>query len=43
LAYNEPASHSGHTVTLYSLVTMAARPGFLGPDIEAGFHQRAIA
>ena len=41
-AYNEPASHSGHTVTLYSLVAMSARPGFLGPVVEAGFHQRAI-
>jgi phosphonate transport system substrate-binding protein len=41
-AYNEPASHSGHTVTLYSLVTMGARPGFLGPVLEVGFHQRAI-
>jgi len=26
-AYNEPASHSGHTITLYSLVAMGARPG----------------
>jgi phosphonate transport system substrate-binding protein len=41
-AYNEPASHSGHTVTLCSLVAMGARPGFLGPVVEAGFHQRAI-
>src|SRR5215217_7599914 len=41
-AYNEPASHSGHTVTLYSLVTIGARPGFLGPVVEAAFHQRAI-
>ena len=41
-AYNEPASHSGYTVTLYSLVAMGARPGFLGPVVEAGFHQRAI-
>jgi phosphonate transport system substrate-binding protein len=41
-AYNEPTSHSGHTLTLYSLVTMGARPGFLGPVLEAGFHQRAI-
>src|SRR5215211_5751592 len=41
-AYNEPASHSGHTVTLYSLVAMGARPGFLGPVVAAGFHQRAI-
>jgi phosphonate transport system substrate-binding protein len=41
-AYNEPASHSGHTVTLHSLVAMGARPGFLGPVVEAGFHQRAI-
>jgi phosphonate transport system substrate-binding protein len=41
-AYNEPASHSGHTVTLYSLVGMGAGPGFLGPVVEAGFHQRAI-
>ena len=41
-AYNEPASHSGHTVTLYSLVRLGARPGFLGPVVEAGFHQRAI-
>ena len=41
-AYNEPASHSGHTVTLYSLVAMGAQPGFLGKVVEAGFHQRAI-
>jgi phosphonate transport system substrate-binding protein len=41
-AYNEPASHSGHTVTLYSLVRMGARPGYLGRVVEAGFHQRAI-
>jgi phosphonate transport system substrate-binding protein len=41
-AYNEPASHSGRTVTLYSLVAMGARPGFLGRVVEAGFHQRAI-
>jgi phosphate/phosphite/phosphonate ABC transporter binding protein len=41
-AYNELASHSGHTVTLFSLVAMGARPGFLGPVVEAGFHQRAI-
>jgi phosphonate transport system substrate-binding protein len=41
-AYNEPASHSGHTVTLYSLVRMGARPGFFTRVVEAGFHQRAI-
>jgi ABC-type phosphate/phosphonate transport system substrate-binding protein len=41
-AYNDPASHSGYTVTLYSLVTMGAGPGFLGPVVEAGYHQRAI-
>ena len=41
-AYNEPASHSGHTVTLYSLVRRGVRPGFLGRVVEAGFHQRAI-
>lgn len=41
-AYNEPASHSGHTVTLYSLVCMGARPGFFARVVEAGFHQRAI-
>jgi phosphonate transport system substrate-binding protein len=41
-AYNEPASHSGHTVTLYSLVRMGARPGFFSRVVEAGFHQRAI-
>jgi phosphonate transport system substrate-binding protein len=41
-AYNEPASHSGHTVTLYSLVRMGAEPGFFGQVVEAGFHQRAI-
>jgi phosphonate transport system substrate-binding protein len=41
-AYNEPASHSGYTVTLYSLVAMGARPGFLGSVVEAGYHQRAI-
>jgi phosphonate transport system substrate-binding protein len=41
-AYNEPASHSGHAVTLYSLVRMGARPGFFGRAVEAGFHQQAI-
>ena len=41
-AYNEPASHSGHTVTLYSLVRMGARPGFFARVVQAGFHQRAI-
>jgi len=41
-AYNEPASHSGHAVTLYSLVRMGAGPGFLARVVEAGFHQRAI-
>ena len=41
-AYNDPASHSGHTVTLYSLVRMSARPGFFARVVEAGFHQRAI-
>jgi phosphonate transport system substrate-binding protein len=41
-AYNEPASHSGHAVTLYSLVRMGARPGFFARVVEAGFHQRAI-
>jgi hypothetical protein len=34
--------HSGHTVTLYGLVRMAARPGFPARVVEAGFHQRAI-
>ena len=29
-------------MTLYSLVRIGARPGFLGPVVEAGFHQRAI-
>src|SRR5215216_287853 len=41
-AYNEPASHSGHTVTLYSLIRMGARPGFFARVVAAGFHQRAI-
>jgi phosphonate transport system substrate-binding protein len=41
-AYNEPNSHSGHTVTLYSLARMGARPGFFGRVVEAGFHQRAV-
>jgi phosphonate transport system substrate-binding protein len=41
-AYNEAASHSGHTVTLYSLVRMGARPGFFARVVEAGFHQRAV-
>jgi phosphonate transport system substrate-binding protein len=41
-AYNEPASHSGHTITLYSLIRRGIRPGFLGQVVEAGFHQRAI-
>jgi phosphonate transport system substrate-binding protein len=41
-AYNEPASHSGHTVTLYSLVRMGVQPGFFARVVEAGFHQRAI-
>jgi ABC-type phosphate/phosphonate transport system substrate-binding protein len=41
-AYNEPTSHSGCTVTLYSLIRMGARPGFFARVVEAGFHQRAI-
>jgi phosphonate transport system substrate-binding protein len=41
-AFNELASHSGHTLTLYSLIRLGARPGFLGPVLQAGFHQRAI-
>jgi phosphonate transport system substrate-binding protein len=41
-AFNEPASHSGHTVTLHSLVAMGVRPGFFARVVEAGFHQRAI-
>jgi phosphonate transport system substrate-binding protein len=41
-AYNEPASHSGHTVTLYALVRMGARPGFFARVVEAGFHEQAI-
>jgi phosphonate transport system substrate-binding protein len=41
-AYNEAASHSGHMVTLYSLVQMGARPGFFVRVVQAGFHQRAI-
>jgi phosphonate transport system substrate-binding protein len=41
-AFNEPASHSGHTVTLHALVRMGARPGFFVRVLEAGFHQRAI-
>jgi phosphonate transport system substrate-binding protein len=41
-AYNEPTSHSGHTVTLYELVRRGARPGFFSRVVEAGYHQRAI-
>jgi phosphonate transport system substrate-binding protein len=41
-AFNEPASHSGHTVTLHALVRMGVRPGFFARIVEAGFHQRAI-
>jgi phosphonate transport system substrate-binding protein len=35
-------AHSGHTVTLYSLVRMGAQPGFFTRVVEAGYHQRAI-
>jgi ABC transporter, phosphonate, periplasmic substrate-binding protein len=41
-AYYEPASHSGHTVTLHALVRMGAQPGFFTRVVEAGFHQEAI-
>jgi len=41
-AYNEPASHSGHTITLYSLIRMGTEPGFFARVVEAGYHQRAI-
>jgi phosphonate transport system substrate-binding protein len=41
-AYNEPASHSGHSLTLYALVRMGARPGFFASVVEAGVDQRAI-
>jgi phosphonate transport system substrate-binding protein len=41
-AFNEPTSHSGHTITLHALVRMGARPGFFARVVEAGYHQRAI-
>jgi ABC-type phosphate/phosphonate transport system substrate-binding protein len=34
-ACNEPASRSGHTVTLYELIRMGARPGFFSSVVEA--------
>jgi phosphonate transport system substrate-binding protein len=41
-AYNDPASHSGYSLTLYELVRMGARTGFFSRVVEAGFHQYAI-
>jgi phosphonate transport system substrate-binding protein len=37
-----PVYYSDVTVTLYSLIRLGARPGYLGKVVEAGFHQRAI-
>jgi phosphonate transport system substrate-binding protein len=41
-AYNEPYSHSGFVVVLHRLAELAAGPSFLGPWIEAGYHDDAI-
>ena len=41
-AYNDPASHSGYTVTLHALVGIRAGPGFFGRVVQAGFHERSI-
>ena len=38
-AYNEPASHSGHTITLYSLIRRGVRPGRPPPHHR---HLRAL-
>jgi ABC transporter, phosphonate, periplasmic substrate-binding protein len=38
-AYNEPASHSGHSLTLHALVRMGARPSFFARIVEAGVHR----
>jgi phosphonate transport system substrate-binding protein len=41
-AYNDPWSHSGYTVTLYTLVQRGIRPGTFGQVVQAGFHERSI-
>jgi phosphonate transport system substrate-binding protein len=41
-AYNDPDSHSGHTLTLYELVRRGLRPGFFDHVVQAGSHHCAI-
>jgi phosphonate transport system substrate-binding protein len=41
-AYNEPNSHSGFTLTCYTLAEIGAYEGFFGRVVAAGSHQAAI-
>ena len=42
MGLQQAASHSGYTISLYELVGMGTRPGFLSGVVEAGFRQRAV-
>ncbi len=41
-AFNEPNSHSGHTVTRYFLAARGKRNGFFGKIIQSGAHQTSL-
>src|ERR1700738_549793 len=41
-AYNEPDSHSGYLVTLFSLLCRGETGGCSGRSVMAGFHQESI-
>jgi phosphonate transport system substrate-binding protein len=41
-AYNEPDSHSGYLITLYSLLRMGETGSFFGRTQMTGFHQESV-
>ena len=41
-AYNDPNSHSGYSITRYTLVRLGETRGFFGQVVAAGFHQEAL-
>jgi phosphonate transport system substrate-binding protein len=41
-AYNEPDSHSGYLITLFSLLSRGETGAFFGRSVMTGFHQESI-
>ncbi len=40
--FNEPLSHSGHSVVRYRLTRLGETSGYFGREIAAGWHERSI-